>query len=137
VIFLLIYFSLEPIEPVKTKNTAPEVAPVIEVVPEITETKTSLGVFKITAYCPCSKCCGKWSDGITATGVTAKENHTIAVDPDVIPLGSTVEINGNKYVADDVGGAIKGNKIDIFYGSHSEALTHGVQSHEVYLVEEV
>ena len=50
-----------------------------------------LGEFKLTAYCPCMKCCGK-TDGITATGTTATEGRTIAVDPRVIPYGSTVTI---------------------------------------------
>ena len=53
-----------------------------------------LGVFKITHYCPCSICCGPYANGITSTGVTATTNHTIAVDPSVIPYGSKVVING-------------------------------------------
>ena len=66
-----------------------------------------LGVFKITHYCPCSICCGPYSNGITSTGVTATTNHTIAVDPSVIPYGSKVVINGQVYVAEDCGGARK------------------------------
>ena len=100
------------------------------------ESKKSLGVFKITAYCPCAKCCGKWSDGITSTGVTATEGRTIAVDPSVIPYGSIIEINGNKYVAEDCGGAIKNNRIDLYFDSHEDALEWGVQNIEVYLVTE-
>lgn len=99
--------------------------------------RISLGTFKLTAYCPCSKCCGKWANGITATGTTAKANHTIAVDPRVIPYGSVVCIEGyGTYVAEDCGGAIKGNRIDIFYNTHSEALNSGVTATnpEVYLI---
>lgn len=44
----------------------------------------------------------------------AIEGHTIAVDPNVIPLGSEVLINGHEYVAEDIGGAVKGNVIDIY-----------------------
>lgn len=44
----------------------------------------------------------------------AIEGHTIAVDPSVIPLGSEVLINGHEYVAEDIGGAVKGNVIDIY-----------------------
>lgn len=51
---------------------------------------------------------------LTSTGVTAVEGKTIAVDPTVIPYGSTILINGNEYIAEDCGGAIKGNKIDVF-----------------------
>lgn len=54
---------------------------------------------------------------MTSTGVIAEEGKTIAVDPTVIPYGSKVLINGNEYVAEDCGGAIKGNKIDIFVES--------------------
>lgn len=96
----------------------------------------SLGQFKLTAYCPCSKCCGKWAGGITSTGAMAKANHTIAVDPSVIPYGTKVIINGQTYVAEDCGGAIKGQRIDIYFDTHSEALDFGVQYAEVYLVVE-
>lgn len=91
-----------------------------------------LGTFECTAYCACEKCCGAWADGITYTGGLATENRTIAVDPKVIPLGSVVEIAGQQYVAEDIGGAIKGNHIDIYMDSHAEALKWGVQHHEVY-----
>lgn len=95
-----------------------------------------LGVFHITHYCQCSICCGPYANGITATGVTAMTNHTIAVDPTVIPYGSKVVINGQVYVAEDCGGAIKNNHIDIYMGSHEEALNSGVFDVEVYLLEE-
>ena len=93
-----------------------------------------LGKFKITAYCPCSKCCGQWADGITSTGVTASEGRTIAVDPKVIPYGSKVMIAGNEYIAEDCGGAIKENRIDIYFESHDDALEYGVQTHDVYII---
>lgn len=109
---------------------------VLEVIPEeetvIENTRVSLGMFRVTAYCPCAKCCGEWADGITATGTVATEGYTIAVDPDVIPLGSIVEINGVEYVAEDVGGAIKGNRADIYFNSHEDALKWGVQEHEIF-----
>lgn len=94
---------------------------------------TSLGVFKITHYCACSICCGEYSNGITASGTTAQAGRTIAVDPSLIPLGSSVVINGHIYVAEDTGGAIKGNRIDVFVSSHSEALANGVYYAEVIL----
>ncbi len=77
-----------------------------------------------TAYCPCKKCCGK-TDGITATGTTATAGRTIAVDPSVIPYGTEVIINGNTYIAEDCGGAVKGNDVDIFFNTHEEALQFG------------
>lgn len=94
---------------------------------------TYLGKFKLTAYCPCTKCCGK-NDGITASGVKATVNRTIAVDPKVIPIGSQVMIGDNTYIAEDVGGAIKGNIIDIYFDSHTEALNFGVQYKDVYII---
>lgn len=73
----------------------------------------ALGQFVITYYWPGEDRYGK----LTSTGVIAEEGKTIAVDPSVIPYGSKVLINGNEYIAEDCGGAIKGNKIDIFVES--------------------
>ena len=96
-----------------------------EVEVEVIEKPTTT-TFKVTAYCPCIKCCGK-EDGITATGTVATAGRTIAVDPTVIPYGSKVVLNGTTYVAEDCGGAIKGNKIDMFFNTHQEALQWGVK----------
>lgn len=95
-----------------------------------------LGEFKLTAYCPCMKCCGK-TDGITATGTTATEGRTIAVDPRVIPYGSTVTIyfadgTSHTYTAEDCGGGIKGNRLDIYFDDHQAALQFGVQTAYIY-----
>lgn len=95
----------------------------------------SLGKFKLTAYCKCSKCCGKWAGSPTASGTTPKANRTIAVDPNVISFGTKVIINGNTYVAEDTGSAIKGNRIDIYMPTHSQALDFGVQYTEVFVVD--
>ena len=92
-----------------------------------------LGQFKLTYYCPCSICCGEWANGITATGTTAVEGRTIAVDPTVIPYGTQVIINGNVYTAEDCGGAIKGNRIDIYMNSHEACLSQGVGYADVFL----
>lgn len=111
---------------VETLKDTPESAPEVKIEP------ISLGEFTITHYCPCAKCCGK-SDGITATGTRATEGETIAVDPNVIPLGSTVYIGGQVYVAEDVGGAIKGNKLDIYVVDHDTAIQRGKIKREVRL----
>ena len=95
-----------------------------------------LGSFKITAYCACEKCCDEWADGLTFTETVAKPEHTISVDPSIIPLGSKVIIDGKIYAAEDIGGAIKGNIIDMFFATHEETIVYGVQQHEVYLIEE-
>ena len=96
--------------------------------------RTYIGKFKCYAYCPCTACCGKYASGITATGTKAAEGRTIAVDPKVIPLGSKVKINGHEYIAEDTGGGIKGNKLEIFFNSHREALNFGVRWYDVYVV---
>ena len=101
----------------------------------------SLGWFIITAYCPCEKCCGEWADGITATGTTATQGRTVAVDPSVIELGSVVYFEGvdglvGGYIAEDTGGAIKGNRIDLFFDDHQEALEWGIKELEVFEIVE-
>lgn len=85
----------------------------------------------ITAYCPCEICCGEWADGITASGVYAQADHTVAVDPEVIPLGSWVVIGDVWYRAEDTGGAIVGNRIDIFFDRHADAEDFGVHTKNV------
>ena len=74
-------------------------------------------------------------DGVTSTGVTATTNRTIAVDPSQIPYGSKVVINGQVYVAEDCGGAIRTNCIDVYVATHSEAEQKGVFYTEVYLLQ--
>lgn len=82
-----------------------------------------IGNFRITHYA---------GDTATSTGARPTVGRTIAVDPKVIPYGSKVIINGHTYIAEDCGGAIKGNKIDIFVGSESEAYQKGVYHTNVY-----
>ena len=82
-------------------------------------------IYKITAYCSCAKCCGK-SNGITACGKKAKAGRTIAA-PRGFSFGTKLSINGKTYVVEDRGGAIKGNRIDLYVNSHSEALRWGVK----------
>lgn len=99
-----------------------------------TSKTVSLGTFKLTAYCNCSKCCGKWAGGATASGTMPKAGRTIAVDTRVIPFGTKVKINGKTYMAEDTGSAIKGNRIDIYMDSHQAALNFGAQYAEVFKV---
>lgn len=106
-----------------------------EYTPGSPEGKKSLGTFRITHYCPCFACCGIWSGGNTASGTKPTPGRTIAVDPKVIPLGTRVIINGQIYVAEDIGGAIKGKKIDVFVANHPTALANGVYYTEVYLAD--
>lgn len=91
-----------------------------------------LGEFKLTAYCPCSECCGRWADGLTATGIPAGPG-IVAVDPEVIELGSTVIIDGQKYLAADTG--VSGFAVDICMQDHAATVEAGVRSAEVWVVE--
>lgn len=95
----------------------------------------SLGAFKITFYCgePTCKICG--GGGNTTSGTPVREG-TIATDPEVIPLGTTVIIDGEEYIAEDTGAWVKGNHIDMFIaGSHQDALNRGKIEREVFVYE--
>ena len=97
-----------------------------------------LGEFTLTAYCPGRCCCGKWASGYTATGTLATQGRTIAVDPKVIPYGTRVLLiwpdgTQHSYIAEDCGGGVNGNHIDVFFNDHQAARVFGVQSAMVYL----
>ena len=137
------YFKQEksyPVETTEAETATPSEAEVIYIETEA-EVATpsnyviyeSLGTFKVTAYCPCRICCGKWAGGKTASGTYPKAGRTVAVDRNVIAMGSVLYIDGVEYIAEDTGSAIKGNRIDIFFNDHQEALNFGVQHKEVYL----
>ncbi|MCF0126470.1 MAG: G5 domain-containing protein [Clostridia bacterium] len=89
--------------------------------------------YKVTAYCSCSKCCGK-STGRTASGTYATEGRTIAA-PSNFAFGTKLNVGGTIYTVEDRGGAISGNKIDIYVDSHAEALRWGVRYLPVSVVE--
>lgn len=111
------------------------------------ETKKSLGVFSLTAYCSCEICCGEFAKNrpldengkeivYGAIGQRLIPSYSIAVDPNVIPYGSKVEIDGSVYCAQDCGGGIKGHSIDVYFSDHQDALNFGVQHKEVFLLGE-
>lgn len=104
------------------------------VMPEPSVEEPTLNIMEVTAtaYCPCQECSGPWGTS-TATGAIAIEGRTIAVDPTVIPYGTEVIIDGNTYVAEDTGAAIKGNMIDIYFDSHKDTTQWGVQEIEIII----
>lgn len=147
---LVIYQEVEKIiEPVNHGRDvgAAEVLNQVNELSYITKEKTTyLGEFTLTAYCSCSKCCGKWADKrpvdedgneivVGATGERLFPDYSIAVDPKIIPYGTVVEINGHEYKAQDCGGGIKGNRIDVYFSDHQEALKFGKQKADVYIKE--
>lgn len=81
--------------------------------------------YKITAYCSCSKCCGK-TTGRTASGTKATAGRTVAASSK-FAFGTKLNIGGHIYTVEDRGGAINGNRIDIYVNSHSQALQWGVK----------
>lgn len=89
-----------------------------------------LGRFKLTAYCNCSICCGKWSGGGTASGTTPTPGRTIAMAG--VPFGTKLSINGQIYTVEDRGTAY--GHVDIFMGSHSQALSFGMKYADAYQV---
>ena len=118
-------------EPIVVSKVEESVEENIE--PQKAITIVSLGEFKLTAYCPCEECCGVWAVGrpngvvYGAFGEPLTANYSIAVDPNVIPYGTELIINGHTYKAQDCGGAIDGREIDIYFDNHEEALEFGVQ----------
>ena len=127
-------------EPVTGEAPADEVEPVEEL------QSYRVGTCEITAYCSCVTCCGIWSEDHpsrigtgyvqrTASGTIPTQGRTVAVDPDVIPMGAVVWINGVSYIAEDTGNAVKGNVVDIYFGNdHDTARQFGRQTAEVYYV---
>jgi 3D (Asp-Asp-Asp) domain-containing protein len=134
-------YKAQPIKPkiLAYSDSAPIVEPEIEWLEfeatPVVEPEIEWLEFEATAYCPCEKCCGKWAknrpNGIvyTASGEIAEEGITIAADWSVLPKGTVVEIDGvGTRIVQDKGGAIKGNRIDIYFLSHQEALEYGRQT---------
>ena len=98
----------------------------------------SLGKVWVTAYCPCSQCCGSYANGITASGKTARAKHTIAVDAynPIVPMGTKVVIEGTVYTVEDTGDLNHyGNDFDIFYAKHEQTGQWGRRHVEAYIAE--
>ncbi len=116
-------------------------SPIIRVNEPIEETKQEVApTYKemkviATAYCPCVECCGK-DDGITATGVKARANRTVAADPNILPYGTEILCGMGEFVVEDCGGSIKGNRVDFFFDSHEEALKFGIQEFTIWVKED-
>jgi len=95
---------------------------------------SSVKRMKVTAYCPCEKCCGKYSDGLTAIGRNAKTTLGVAADPKLLPYGTKLEIPGiGVRKVDDTGGAMRQSAkkgiyhIDVRFHNHEQALNFGVR----------
>lgn len=107
-------------------------------VDRIKEEQDAFFTVNATAYTHNDPGCNK----VTALGTTVKENRTLAVDPKVIPLGSKVKVVSNypgvsgEYVAEDVGGGVKGGRVDIYMPSVSRAMQFGRRDVRIRVLEE-
>jgi 3D (Asp-Asp-Asp) domain-containing protein len=96
---------------------------------------------EVTAYCPCTKCCGENAQGITASGRDVSYNNSrfVAADTSVLPFHTKLVIPGYHSGATveviDRGGAIKGNKLDLYFPTHEEALQWGRKFVDVTIVD--
>ena len=90
---------------------------------------TYLGNFTLTAYCNCAQCCGT-AGNLTASGTVPTAGRTVAMAG--VPFGTKLLINGTVYTVEDLGTPY--GHVDIYCGSHSEALSFGLQSADVYQV---
>lgn len=120
-----------PISTIKEFNEAqkdifiPVPEPDIAVVEEkkLDRVLVSLGEYRISAYCPCEKCCLK-SDGITASGTQATAGRTAAMNG--VQFGTKIVIDGHEYTVEDRGGGLGSKIIDIYFDTHDEALNSGL-----------
>lgn len=92
-----------------------------------------LGNFKLTAYCNCAVCCGRWAGGPTASGKMPVQGRTIATG--VLPFGTKLNIGGKIYTVEDRGTPY--GHIDIYMERHADAEEFGVRYADVYQSEEI
>jgi len=85
--------------------------------------------FRVTAYCPCPRCCGAWSDGVTAGGHRIATGDRFVAAPAGIPFGTVIDVPGyGRVPVLDRGGAIKAGRLDVYFDTHAEALAWGVRN---------
>ena len=116
-----------------TTGKAAKTAPVTEDAPDTAASRgILLGTFTTTGYCNCEQCSGGFS--LTYSGCVPRAGHTISADLDIFPIGTELMIDGVVYTVEDIGSSINGQKLDIYYASHEEALAHGLKTQEVFTV---
>ena len=97
------------------------------------DTGKYLGKFKLTAYCNCAVCCGRWAGGPTASGKMPEQGRTIATG--VLPFGTKLNIGGKIYTVEDRGTPY--GHIDVYMKNHADAQAFGVRYADVYQSEEI
>lgn len=130
--------------------STPEYTPptIVTPTPEATVPEEDWIEFKATAYCPCKKCCGIWATRrpldengeqivYGATGIVLQQGVSVAADTSIYPMGTQLEIEGmGTYTVHDRGGAIKNNKLDIYFENHDDANEFGVRTVRVRVIKE-
>lgn len=117
------------------KDTQREISEIQASVDSLTSSQAVyLGSFNISFYCSCEKCCGK-TTGITASGAKVQDGVTVAADTSVLPFGSRIYIENLGWrTVQDRGGAIKGNRLDVYVASHEKAYQLGRMTKNVWVV---
>ncbi|MDP4152864.1 MAG: hypothetical protein Q8865_05400 [Bacillota bacterium] len=118
-------------------------ARVVQAFIRVNNSWTSIGKFTVTAYCPCKKCCGKWSDSlnpITASGAPAVEGVTVGADFSILKPGTRIFIDGigERIVQDRTAGWVSdkynGRILDLFFTSHADAAAFGKLQCNVFIL---
>lgn len=135
---------VEPISEIHFSQKTLRIITEAEVLPLETAEQTpepEWETIEVTAYCSCAKCCGEWASKrpndivYTASGAEAVEGVTVAADKSKYPFGTVLYIEGlGERIVQDVGGAIKGNRVDVYFNNHEDALAFGRQTLNAYVV---
>lgn len=146
VLLSVIFFSSSyPTQPVEADEVIQEETAPQEIIleppeeHEIYDMYMCLGQFYITGYCGCEECCGYWASirqGKPVTGASGEEliqGYSIAADTDLIPMGTYLYIDGHEYKVQDRGGSIKGNRLDMYFDTHEQALQFQAGYYDVYV----
>lgn len=146
---VVLFFAFQFGRAVGAANVEPIYVPVLETITEYVDkpiefekliyipAETQAVEFTVTAYCTENypHICNDGDATQTATGTTPTPGRTIAVDQKVISYGTSVYIDGlGVFVAEDCGGGVKGNHIDVVYPTHADALQFGVQTLKVWIL---
>ena len=123
----------ESVSAIETQRLTVEEVPMWKETLELRNSKAEWKTIRmrVTAYCPCKKCCGRHSDGYTASMHKILRGDRFVASDRKFTFGTELKIpgyNNSKIVkVEDRGRLIKGNKIDVFFNSHSQAKKWGVK----------
>lgn len=102
---------------------------IVEPEPNIPVEEWKIVIMDVSAYCPCEICCENFADGITASGHKIQKGDVFVAAPSKYSFGTEMIIpeyaNGEIVKVLDMGGAIKGDRLDLFFHTHKEAIEWG------------